>query len=77
MAAAIARIDSTVDLNAFGTTVEGYWQHCVGSVATAEELNARGIVRYGSGFSTAAPLHDFGKLILADLHYSGALREAG
>ena len=60
-----AKPPADLDLTAFRLTVETYWQHCVGTVAAAEELNARRIARFGSGFSTAALLHDFGKLILS------------
>ena len=54
-----------VDLSPFGLTTEEFWQHCVASVAAAEELNSRRLATFGAGFSTAALLHDIGKLILA------------
>ena len=52
------------NLTPFGLTTESYWRHCVASVAAADELASRRIARFGSGFSAAALLHDFGKLIL-------------
>jgi putative nucleotidyltransferase with HDIG domain len=61
-----ARPESDVDLQAFGMSADGYWEHCISCVAASEELNARKIARFGSGFSTAALLHDFGKLILSE-----------
>ena len=60
-----AKPPADIDLSVFGLSVDEYWRHCVGSVAAAEELSARRIARFGSGFSTAALLHDFGKLILS------------
>jgi putative nucleotidyltransferase with HDIG domain len=61
-----ARPKSDVDLHAFGMSADDYWEHCVSSVAASEELSARRIARFGSGFSTAALLHDYGKLILSE-----------
>lgn len=59
-----ARPPSGIDLSPFGLTTDEYWRHCVSCVAAAEELKARGLARFGPGFSAAALLHDIGKLIL-------------
>lgn len=63
--AGTARPSAKYDLKSFGLTVSEYWRHCVGSVAAAEELQSRRIASFGSGFSSAALLHDFGKLVLS------------
>lgn len=60
------------DLSAFGLTTHSYWNHCLGCVATAEEMTAQKVAQFGAGFCTAALLHDFGKQILA--HHMNASR---
>ncbi|MCP4172110.1 MAG: HDOD domain-containing protein [Fuerstiella sp.] len=54
-----------MDLSAFGLTADTYWSHCVAVLTFAEELTAQRVADFGDEFSTAALLHDFGKLVLA------------
>lgn len=63
---ACTRPNAKCDLSAFGLTKRTYWQHCLGCVAAAEELMSEKVGDFGSGFVTAALLHDFGKQILAE-----------
>lgn len=60
-----ARPSKTLDLSPFDLTPESYWHHSVAVLSFAEELMARKIADFGHDFSTAALLHDFGKLVLA------------
>ncbi|MEO2025511.1 MAG: HDOD domain-containing protein [Fuerstiella sp.] len=69
-----AKPQRDVDLSPFGLTAEEFWRHCVASVAAAEELCSRRLAQFGSGFSTAALLHDIGKLILVQ-HMTPARQE--
>ena len=55
-----------LDLSAFGLTPETYWKHCVTVLTFAEEMASKRIAAFGENFSTAALLHDFGKLVLAE-----------
>ena len=64
--AANAKPKSDVDLTHFELTPESYWYHCVAVLSFAEELSATDKGRFGDDFSTAAVLHDFGKLVLAE-----------
>ncbi len=54
-----------LDLSAFGMTAESYWQHSVAAVSFSEVLASLRPGDFGTDFSTAAILHDFGKLVLA------------
>ncbi|MDG1894353.1 MAG: HDOD domain-containing protein [Fuerstiella sp.] len=55
-----------LDLSAFGLTPETYWSHCVTVLTFAEEMASKKVARFGENFSTAALLHDFGKLVLSE-----------
>ncbi len=55
-----------LDLSAFGLTPETYWRHCVTVLTFAEEMASKKVARFGENFSTAALLHDFGKLVLSE-----------
>ena len=72
---ASVRPPQDLNLEPFGLTPDSYWKHCVAVLSFAEELASRGLANFGSEFSTAALLHDFGKLILAR-HISPAQAEA-
>ena len=52
------------DLSPFHLTPESYWRHSVAVLSFAEQMMAQGIGEFGNDFSTAALLHDFGKLLL-------------
>jgi putative nucleotidyltransferase with HDIG domain len=55
-----------LDLSAFGLTPETYWKHCVTVLTFAEEMASKKVAAFGENFSTAALLHDFGKLVLSE-----------
>ncbi len=55
-----------LDLSAFGLTPETYWKHCVTVLTFAEQMASQRVARFGENFSTAALLHDFGKLVLSE-----------
>ena len=55
-----------LDLSAFGLTPESYWTHCIAVLSFAEELAAQRVANFGNDLSTAALLHDFGKLVLSE-----------
>ena len=63
--AGTARPSKTLDLTEFDLTPELYWRHSVAVLSFAEELTSRKIANFGHDFSTAALLHDFGKLVLS------------
>lgn len=63
--AASARPKLNIDLSAFGLTPATYWKHCVAVLSFAEELTIQTRRNFGGDFTTAALLHDFGKLLLA------------
>ena len=54
-----------LDLSAFQMTPTSYWMHSVTVVCFAEELATQGVGEFGTDFSVAALLHDFGKIVLA------------
>ena len=54
-----------LDLSTFGLTADSYWHHCIAAVSFGEVLATLRPGDFGSDFSTAAILHDFGKLVLA------------
>ncbi|MCP4785696.1 MAG: HDOD domain-containing protein [Fuerstiella sp.] len=75
-----------MDLSPFRMTPTTYWVHSVTVVCFAEELVAQGVADFGSDFSVAAILHDFGKVVLAThltpehcyfLHLDQGLSESG
>ncbi len=51
-------------LEALSRWQASYWKHSVTAVCYAEELAAQGVAEFGSDFSVAAILHDFGKVVL-------------
>lgn len=55
-----------LDLGCYETTPEGYWMHSVAALSFAEEVAAALPGTFDANFTTAALMHDFGKLILAD-----------
>ncbi len=64
--AASVRPKSDMELSVFNLTPESYWQHCVAVLSFAEELAAYKPRTFTDDFATAALLHDFGKLLLAE-----------
>lgn len=64
--ATIARPKHGIDLSVFGLTAESYWRHCVAVLSFAQEMGTQKRGTFGDDFATAALLHDFGKLLLAD-----------
>jgi len=63
--ASSVRPSKRIDLSAFGMTAESYWEHCIAVVSFAEVLAMLRPGQFSDEFSTAAMLHDFGKLVLA------------
>ena len=55
-----------VDLSPFQLTPQSYWKHSVSVLSFAEQMMEKRLANFGNDFTTAALLHDFGKLILAD-----------
>lgn len=56
---------ANLDLSFFGMTPASYWKHSVTVVCFAEELAVQHVAEFGSNFSVAAILHDFGKAVIA------------
>lgn len=54
-----------LDLSFYGMTTATYWKHSVAVVCFAEELAFRRVAVFGTDFSVAAILHDFGKAVIA------------
>lgn len=61
-----ARPRPDLDLSGFRLTPASYWRHCVAVLSFAEEMAAQRLAKFGDDFSTAALLHDFGKLVLSE-----------